>query len=59
MATVHNQVWNQYLSIVKTEKSMIRQAAVPSSRDRVERLSDAPASKTGHPTKGKYIDLVV
>lgn len=59
MATVHNQVWNQYLSLVKTDKSLIRQPETSPSRDRTGRLSDASASKSGHQMKGRYIDLVV
>ena len=59
MQSVHNQVWNQYLSMVKTEKIQVRQPEVLPERSRAGRISDAPASKPLLPTKGKYIDIVI
>ena len=59
MAAVHNQVWNQYLSIIKAEKSVARlPEAAPRGLAPV-RSSDAQASKPAPPLKGRYVDIMV
>jgi hypothetical protein len=59
MATVHNQVWNQYINIIKTEKTLANRPQVDPSGKIPERASDTQASKSSHPSKGRYVDLII
>ncbi len=59
MESVHNQVWNQYLTMVKTENITTGRLVNHPDRERVGRISDAQTSKPVLPTKGKYIDIVI
>ncbi len=59
MAAVHNQVWNQYLSIIKAEKTVIRPPEFSPREASPVRFSDARASKPAPPVKGRYVDVVI